>query len=60
MGLTLCPALRDTVPRGHASVIAVFCSVLGDVGEPLSVWAGGETYKAQDTKHASGSFWALG
>ncbi len=58
VGLTLCPVLRDSLPRGHVGVIAALCSVLGNTGEPLSVWAGGETYKSQDPKHASQSFWS--
>ena len=39
-------------------MISVFCSVLGDVGEPLSLWKGGVGYRAQDPKHASQSFWS--
>ena len=44
VGLTLCPALRETLPRGHVDVISVFCSGLGDVGEPLSLWNAGGSY----------------
>ena len=40
------PHFRQTLPRGPVDVIPVFCSVLGDVGEPLSVWKGGGHRKA--------------
>ena len=58
LGLTLYPGLREVLQRGHFDVVNAFCAVLGDVGEPLSAWKGGGTYRAQDPKHASQTFWA--